>query len=170
MKKTMKGFRRYLLSRHRKVAALGVGICVASAIGLFGLVADNHIAGDGPTVLDFLSEGSSNLVELLLVVNFTAGVFYVIVSTRSNTRIVRSPGSRLIAVAEFVYSRKCFERVFEPVIRDLQDEYCEALAKGQKWKARWVKWRGRCAFFAAALMQIPVSATKLVQKLWMAAH
>jgi hypothetical protein len=54
-------------------------------------------------------------------------------------RIVRPLGSRLYALAEFLYCRKTMERVFDPMIVDAREEYHAALAQDRKWKALWVQ-------------------------------
>ncbi|WP_437709700.1 hypothetical protein WMF45_34630 [Sorangium sp. So ce448] len=59
------------------------------------------------------------------------------------------PGSRLHVAAVFFYSRKTVERVFDPMLKDMRDEYFEALAKAQTWKARWVHARYYWSFTAA---------------------
>ncbi len=83
-------------------------------------------------------------------------------------RIHRPPGFKLQAFADFFFSRKTYEIVLEPVLRDLQDEHIEALAEDQLWKARWVRIRGTWSFWAAALAQTPLSVVKWVLKLWKA--
>jgi hypothetical protein len=63
--------------------------------------------------------------------------------------ITNPPGLWLSIMAEFFFSPKTVERVFAPIISDLQLEYCEALAADRKAKAAWVRVRGCWAFFKA---------------------
>ena len=84
-------------------------------------------------------------------------------------RIYRPPGARLGAFARFWFSRKTYAMVVEPTLRDLQDEYSEALAEGQPPKARWVRCRGTLAFWSAVVNQLPVSLLRLLYRLWKAA-
>lgn len=71
-------------------------------------------------------------------------------------RVMRPPGVRFQTVAEFLFSRTAYKTIFEPILRDLQDEHIEALAAFEKtgerlylWKARWVVLRGKFSFWAA---------------------
>ena len=79
------------------------------------------------------------------------------------------PGLSLSALAQFIYSRKIYDRVFQPILADMQHEYFEALKDGQQRKAQWVMWRGRLSFVMAVFAQVPVSITRLIVKLWKAA-
>lgn len=85
--------------------------------------------------------------------------------TRSG-RISKAPGHYLLRIAEFAFSKKTFTEVFEPTIRDLRDEYNEALLEGRSWKARWVRSRGYWSFLNAAGLTSIVGVGKNVVKLW----
>jgi hypothetical protein len=89
---------------------------------------------------------------------------------RARPVIQRPPCMRLNALANFICTKKLYERVFQPILADMQQEYFEALQEGNGRKAQWVMWCGRLAFIAAAVAQIPVSAMKLIVRLWKAAH
>ena len=80
--------------------------------------------------------------------------------------IVRSPGSRLNKFSEFVFSKKTYEQIYQPIVCDMQEEYYEALATGQKWKARMVCARGYFSFFSAMVAHVPLSGLQLVKKIW----
>lgn len=86
----------------------------------------------------------------------------------STSRIQFPPGWRLRVLARFVVSRRVFELVFEPTLRDMFDEYCQALGEKQPWKARWVRVRGTWSFWAAACAQLPISLTKVLIRIWQA--
>jgi hypothetical protein len=89
---------------------------------------------------------------------------------RSNSPLKSSaPGSSLGAFAKFVYSKKTYERVFEPIISDMRLEYNEALASGEHWHARWVHVRYSIAFGIAIMAKHCVSVVKLIQRIWTAA-
>jgi hypothetical protein len=81
-------------------------------------------------------------------------------------RVQAPPGRKLQAFAEFFFSRKTNSEVFEPTLRDLLDEYCEALQEKRPWKARWVCVRGYWSFWSAALAQLPISVVKKVYQIW----
>jgi hypothetical protein len=84
-------------------------------------------------------------------------------------KIVRPPGMRLNAIAEFLFAKNTYERVFQPTIADLQREYLDALAQDRLWKARWIWLRGHYSFWVAFLCQLPISWMRLVFDLWKAA-
>ena len=52
------------------------------------------------------------------------------------------PGTLLKDVLHVIYSPKTAERVFDQTIRDMQDEWVEAIAKERQGLARWVRIRG----------------------------
>jgi len=90
-------------------------------------------------------------------------------SNRSRRRIIHPPGMRLNAIAGLVFSMKTYERVFQPTIVDMQNEYVEAIAQDKKWNARFVRLRGYLSFFAAVLTQLPVYWSRLIVRIWKAA-
>lgn len=63
--------------------------------------------------------------------------------------IVRPPGWLLNRFADFVYSKKTVTEVVNPILSDMQVEYCDALAENRIWKARWVRIRGYWSFWKA---------------------
>jgi len=91
------------------------------------------------------------------------------IGSSHTARIYRPPGERLGAFARFCFSRKTYAIVVEPALRDLQDEYLEALAEGQPLKARWVRCRDTLAFWSALVNQVPISLLRLLYRLWKAA-
>ena len=85
----------------------------------------------------------------------------------TSRRKVRWPvGSSLRGVAEFVFSRKSCEQIFDPLISDLRFEYCEALAANRRGKARWVRVRGYASFLAAVLAHVAGSVGDPVVRVW----
>jgi hypothetical protein len=76
------------------------------------------------------------------------------------------PGTHLRSFASAVFSTKSFKLVIEPTLRDMLDEYCEALSEGRSKKAQWVRLRGYFSFWSAVLAQVPVSLTKLLFTVW----
>jgi len=79
-----------------------------------------------------------------------------------------APGYRLRALAEFFFSPKVYQEIFEPTLRDLYDEYCEALNAGRPKKAAWVRVRGYWSFWSAFIAQLPISTVKIVYRIWKA--
>jgi hypothetical protein len=85
---------------------------------------------------------------------------------RRTRRVTGLPGHTLSTLADFVYSPRTVERIFEATLADLQNEYCKALADGRAWKARWVRLRGYWGFWNAALAHLLVSVLDNVVKIW----
>ena len=54
--------------------------------------------------------------------------------------------------------------MLEPTIRDLQDEYNEALSENRRSKARYVRLRGYCGFWSAVSAQCSGSVVKILLK------
>ena len=52
------------------------------------------------------------------------------------------PMKGLRGLARFLFSRKTADGVFEQMIEDVEEEYFEALAGGDKWGARHIKSNG----------------------------
>lgn len=67
-------------------------------------------------------------------------------------RIARPPGAAILRLADFLYSPKTFERVFQTLVADMRNEYCAALSSGRTDKARWIVLRYRAAFLYNALV------------------
>ena len=73
-------------------------------------------------------------------VNFVGEMIRFLLSLRGT--VSREPGARLDAFCRFVYSKKGYSLFIEPVISDMQAEWCEAMSKGEKTRAAWVRLRG----------------------------
>jgi hypothetical protein len=52
------------------------------------------------------------------------------------------PGTRLSEITRFLLAKGSYRRYVVPVIADMQHEYVEAIAAGDKWHARWIAVRG----------------------------
>lgn len=74
----------------------------------------------------------------------------------SPARVLRAPGTTLMRIAEFCFSRRTFTGVLEPVVADMQHEYFEALAAGRERKAKMVLARGYAAFVEAVIVNTVV--------------
>ena len=59
-----------------------------------------------------------------------------------NQRKVReAPGSKILRIADFLYSPATVEKIFKQEVADWRVEYYEALNSGRTAKARWICWR-----------------------------
>ena len=80
------------------------------------------------------------------------------------------PGVQLRALAQFIFTSRIFQEVFEPICRDLYDETCAALASKNIWKFRWIRIRGVWSFWAAFFAQMPISSFKMIYRIWKASR
>ena len=85
-------------------------------------------------------------------------------TVKAKQRIRRPPGFKLLGIAEFFSPPETYANVFEPVIRDFQDEQLKALAKNRPWKASFVQVRGYASFWSAVSAQISSSLVKVLKK------
>jgi hypothetical protein len=85
-----------------------------------------------------------------------------------STCIYAPPGWRLRRFAEALFAPKTYKQVFEPTLRDLEDEYCQALLEKRSRKAKWVCLRGYWSFWEAVVAQSPISLFRVMCKLWKA--
>ena len=85
----------------------------------------------------------------------------------ASRRKVRPPvGTSLRGFAEFVFSKKSYEQIYDPLLSDLHIEYCEALAANRRWKARWVWARGHLSFWTAWSAHAAASGGRRVAWVW----
>ncbi len=83
------------------------------------------------------------------------------------SKLIRhAPGHYLLSFANFLYSKKTYERVFVEQISDMREEYYEALSEGKDWKARWIIVRGWYSFITSMIVRIPNSLLKMVIETW----
>jgi hypothetical protein len=61
-----------------------------------------------------------------------------ITQPRRQQRITLPPGMLLDHATRFLLTRDAHHRYVEPVIADMRVEYCDALAAGNIWHARWI--------------------------------
>ncbi len=85
---------------------------------------------------------------------------------RKRVSLRHAPGTRVLWIAEFLFSRTKFELVLLPIISDMRDEYYEALSQGRTWKARWVWVRGTYSFFAAIGLDRAFAFVSFFVKAW----
>ena len=87
--------------------------------------------------------------------------------TTKSSNLTVAPGSFVLKIAEFVCSPKTYQRVFLPVVKDMREEYNEALFTGRREKARLVLIRGYLALVEAVALQVFVSVpAKIIKTIW----
>ncbi|HSS48825.1 MAG TPA: hypothetical protein VLX28_07755 [Thermoanaerobaculia bacterium] len=123
----------------------------------------------GPTLLLLLSATLLALAGRRTLFDTIDRHFFRISDRRETPkRIQAAPGWKLRKFAEFFFSPKTFSEVLEPTLRDLFDDYCKAFGARRPWKARWACIRGYWSFWSAVLAQTPISAAKLIYRIWKA--
>lgn len=120
-----------------------------------------------PFDLTFSNRGRDSSLGAILF-SALAAIFLHYTLSFLRSKIKAPPFIRLQGLADFLFSRRTYEAIMEPTLRDLLDEYCEALAANRPWKARWVRVRGYWSFWSAVFAQLPISAVKMVYKIWKA--
>jgi hypothetical protein len=87
-------------------------------------------------------------------------------ATAPTAHISSPPGTHLLLVAEFLYSRQTFEEILRPAIEDMRSEYNTALVSVHRWKARWVRLRGTWSFVTAAGLVTFGSVGRVMVRFW----
>lgn len=103
-------------------------------------------------LLGMIVFGCLCVVGLLLnfVVFVPAGIAFCLKKATAlfpSSALCRPPCSRAKHAVQWIYTQKCYERVFENEFDDIEFEYITALGEGRTIKARWVVARGY--FFVA---------------------
>ena len=87
---------------------------------------------------------------------------------RDKRHVVIPPGSKLLTIAEFFYSKKTYTLRFKPIVADMQQEYFEALYEKRVWKARWMYGLYVWKFFCAMGLSWGFSLLEKILKTWKA--
>jgi len=85
--------------------------------------------------------------------------------TIKNQSIKKPPGTFLNRSAEFLFSKKAYCHIFQPMISDMREEYFEALEEGRTAKAKWINARSWCTFIITACLHGLTSALKVIGKI-----
>jgi hypothetical protein len=81
-------------------------------------------------------------------------------------KIYKIPGWRLGRILRVIYGKRIYERVIEPHLSDYRNEYMEALASKNPKVAIWVWIRCWFALVITAVMQLPLSISRICLELW----
>lgn len=114
---------------------VSVGIVVTLAFFMvFGVTAD--------TLPNYIIWVSKLSCLVWLVHSLSSGIHVqLVLENDSLKKIAKPPGRWLDLFAEFFYSTKTYERVFQQIICDFRGEYFDALSANRKWKAKWIRSR-----------------------------
>jgi len=103
------------------------------------------------------------LSSLSLVVSI---ISLIVLLADQHEKIARPPGIFILRIINFIYSKKVAERIFEPILADMQEEYFEALSNSLKLKAKWIHLRSIFSIFIAIASQLSISVVKLFITIW----
>jgi len=120
-----------------------------------------QVAAAMPQMRDAIAEEIKSGIGL--GATFTAGVKKKTDSKQG--QIILPPGYHLRSLVDFLFSKKTAEKVFLPVIADLQHEWLEAIAQNRSDEVQRIKIRGYLSF-TAALILVLVSGIKRIFDAW----
>jgi hypothetical protein len=90
------------------------------------------------------------------------------IKTTVNHGIIEAPGTKLLALVDFLFRPATVELTFKPLISDWRAEHCEAWYQGRTKKARWIMIRYRfifaCTFIKAMGLSKVFSLFKQLSK------
>lgn len=108
------------------------------------------------------------ITPILLIFIIIYIIFYIEANNiiRNIKMITTPPGSKIISVIKFIYSRKTIERIFTPILSDWLEEYFKALHEKAHWKARWINMRYRLTFLGTMLAHAVSTVGRKVRNIW----
>jgi len=123
-----------------------------------------HVADAMPPMRDAIA------IEIKSGINLSGAFTAEVLRKTDNKqgRINLPPGYHLRSFTEWVFSKKTADRVFLPVIADLQHDWMEAIGENCPGKARWVIIKGHWHFLTALGLQSTVSIAKRIFDIWKA--
>ncbi|MCV0350227.1 MAG: hypothetical protein K5863_09130 [Nitratireductor sp.] len=89
-----------------------------------------------------------------------------IAKPRVDAKPFRPPASRLVSVMRFVFSKQAFDSIFSQLVLDYREEYYEALANEENWKARWRGVQLYLVLIATIFSYLGVSVLKYAVKIF----
>ncbi len=87
-------------------------------------------------------------------------------ANRKRMRVFSPPGKNIGRVLRILFSKKTFDNIFAQAISDMREEYYEALANGEKWKARIGHIRDNLWIILSVLAYLAVSVGKRAIGIW----
>lgn len=105
----------------------------------------------------------------LLKVTIGSFILVLMMSTLIDLlRIESNPGRELLYYSERLFPTRTFQEILEPSLRDLFDEYRNAISENRPWEARAIKIRGYLSFWSAAFAYLLSWAAKAANTIWKA--
>ncbi len=113
-----------------------------------------------------ISNLSKAFIICELFIDYIYEMFYIYKMCDKTRNIVYPPGMYISIILGFLFSKKMKERVFDPMLSDMQEEYFEALDKELKWKVHWIYIRGIASILVALISQLSISIVKIFIEIW----
>jgi hypothetical protein len=88
------------------------------------------------------------------------------VAARLRRRVQVAPGVHIARVLQWIFSKKTYDRVFDPQIADLQWEYFKALKENRPIKPTWVRVRAFLKLVVTIIIALPPDALRAIVKVW----
>lgn len=76
--------------------------------------------------------------------------------------LIRPPGGVLLRVGRFLLKQTDFQRYVEPHVADIHHEYFAALAAHERWRAKWIVFRG----YMKVLSPLIAGVVSTLKALW----
>ena len=121
---------------------------------------------------EYSQAGRSRLHSIIRTIVLAPGelalftIYMSLDERRNEVRVERAPGSTILNLLAKLLPKKFHKAVIEPTVSDMQDEYVDALAAGNKWHRRWIWWRGHFSVLLALLVGAKVGIIKKFVDVW----
>jgi hypothetical protein len=89
-----------------------------------------------------------------------------LINSKREYRLDRPPGWQFLRIARVIFSQKVADRVFGQTVRDINEEYLEALHEKNYRLAQWIRIRGYIALAHTLILQMGMSTLKQIFELW----
>lgn len=139
------------------------------------LLAIRDLVDRHPEVFQLASNAAIRVGEMLAVLGISIIGTVLFFGARlsegavSRPGLITPPGARIRRILEFAYAPRSYTRVFEPALADMQTEWLEAMIRGEKWKAVWIRLRGYAALLSAVGLHGVVKTLEPIVRLFLRA-
>lgn len=94
----------------------------------------------------------------------SSGFFKGVFNRLNQKKIDMPPGSKYSIIGKLIFTKKSYERVIEPAITMMQEEYFEAYSQKRFAMARWIRFRFFFIFLQIVGMNLPLISSLLELK------
>lgn len=112
-------------------------------------------------IKDFFSDKIS--IDIVTAIVGALSSIYVLASSldlrAEKIKFLKAPGFIFYFLGKLIFTKKSYERVVEPAITMMQEEYFEAYSQEHYLMARWIKFRFFFIFLQIIGINLPVIST-----------